>query len=615
MTLERRLLVLYGSETGTAQEVAERVAREGRRRLFRVRVAAMDEYDRVYLVEEPMVVFVCSTTGQGVEPANMTRFWKFLLRKSHAPTVLAGVNFAVFGLGDSSYIKFNFPAKKLQKRLVQLGAEPLVPRGDGDDQHEWGFDGGLDPWLEQLWPAVLKRWPVPPGTEILGDDVLPEPSYAVEFIPQDGERETVDLTTEVEGQDAKHRSGMTVEQLATVTDNSRMTIESHFQDVRHFEFEVPPNTIYAPGDVMVIRPSNTDADVQLVIDHFEWQDLADRPFQLKPNHSDSHLPPHYPPHMTLRHLLTHHLDIFGRPRRYFFHLLSFFAQDPLHSEKLREFASPQGQDDLYAYTHRPRRTTFEVLQDFVSVKIPIKYIIDLIPELRPRSFSIATAPNDAGKVELCVAVVQYKTKLKAPRRGVCTTWMKGLKKGDKVRFWIKPGTLNIPKVLPVPEDIDNTEAPENPPLVLIGPGTGIAPMRSVVLDRIHRKVYNVPTDTILFTGNRYPDRDYLYGTELSALAAAKKLILHSAFSRVDPDAPTKTYVTHLLVKHSRDVYEAIVEKGGKVLVCGNAGTLPKGVRASLAEILQKEGAKTSDEAVKLVAEWEHNGTLQMECWS
>lgn len=96
---------------------------------------------------------------------------------------------------------------------------------------------------------------------------------------------------------------------------------------------------------------------------------------------------------TVRNLLEKHLSIFGRPRRYFFELLSFFATDPQHAEKLKEFASTAGQDELYSYCYKPRRTIFEVLQDFHSAKIPLKYLIDLIPEMRPRSFSISSSPK------------------------------------------------------------------------------------------------------------------------------------------------------------------------------------------------------------------------------
>jgi sulfite reductase alpha subunit-like flavoprotein len=153
------------------------------------------------------------------------------------------------------------------------------------------------------------------------------------------------------------------------------------------------------------------------------------------------------------------LDIFGRPRRYFFHLLSFFALDELHAEKLREFATTEGQNDLYTYAHSMKRTTFEVLQDFTSVKVPLKYLLDLIPVIRPRSFSISSNFRlDQSKIQLLVAVVNFKTKMQKPRVGVCTDWMRTLNIGgndvffilDSIRFNISKGTMKLPTKSNVP---------------------------------------------------------------------------------------------------------------------------------------------------------------------
>lgn len=115
------MLILYGSQTGCAQEVAERIAWEGKRLCFRVRLAGMDEYNVLNLPSEKLVVVCASTTGQGDAPDNMRSFWSFLLRRSLGADSLSGTNFAVFGLGDSGYAKYNAVAKRLDKRLEMLG--------------------------------------------------------------------------------------------------------------------------------------------------------------------------------------------------------------------------------------------------------------------------------------------------------------------------------------------------------------------------------------------------------------------------------------------------------------------------------------------------------------
>jgi sulfite reductase alpha subunit-like flavoprotein len=168
---KRRILILYGTQTGCAREVAERIGREVKTRcLFRSRVIGLDEYDATNLIKEPLIIFVVSTTGQGDTPDNMKSFWRFLLRKGLPLDALSHLSFVVFGLGDSSYVKFNFVGKRLFRRLVQLGGQPLLRRGDGDDQHPFGLDGELDPWLLELWKVLLERYPLPMGVQ------LPDPN-------------------------------------------------------------------------------------------------------------------------------------------------------------------------------------------------------------------------------------------------------------------------------------------------------------------------------------------------------------------------------------------------------------------------------------------------------
>jgi len=127
----------------------------GKRLRFQVRISSMDEYDVIRLIQETLVVFVASTTGQGEVPDSMKSFWKFLLRRNLPSTSLTTMRFSVAGLGDSSYSKFNFAAKRLHKRLVQLGATPLGAPTLGDDQHDHGPDAAIDPWLADFWDKAL----------------------------------------------------------------------------------------------------------------------------------------------------------------------------------------------------------------------------------------------------------------------------------------------------------------------------------------------------------------------------------------------------------------------------------------------------------------------------
>lgn len=161
----QKILVLYATQTGNAQDVAERVGREAARHHFQPVVESMHLYDPNDLPQERFVVFVVSTTGQGDPPESMRAFWRTLLRKSLGHSWLASTLFAVFGLGDSGYQKYNVTGKKLDRRLLDLGGTAVVSRGLGDDQHPSGFEAGLDPWLASLWVALRQHVPLPPGLE------------------------------------------------------------------------------------------------------------------------------------------------------------------------------------------------------------------------------------------------------------------------------------------------------------------------------------------------------------------------------------------------------------------------------------------------------------------
>jgi sulfite reductase alpha subunit-like flavoprotein len=213
-----RIAVLYGSQTGCAHEVAENISLELLRRKIPFLLSELDAYDCNALAKEEFVIFILSTTGQGEEPQNMKIFWKLLRQRSLSSQTLSRLQFALFGLGDSSYEKFNFAAKKLFRRLIQLGATPLIERGDGDEQHVFGVQGALQPWLECLWKALS----ILVDTDVLIAGLLP-PKVDFELARDSGEY---------------HSSlARTRENKAIVLENKRITCDNHFQDIRHLAFK------------------------------------------------------------------------------------------------------------------------------------------------------------------------------------------------------------------------------------------------------------------------------------------------------------------------------------------------------------------------------------------
>ncbi|XP_020781782.1 NADPH-dependent diflavin oxidoreductase 1 [Boleophthalmus pectinirostris] len=589
---DQSLLILYGSQTGTAQDTAQRIARQAKRRRLQVQTLSLDSYNIATLISESTVVFVCATTGQGDPPDNMRNFWKFIFRKSLPAGSLCQLDCAVLGLGDSSYPKFNFVAKKLHKRLQQLGASMLLPVGLADDQHELGSDAVIDPWLFSFWQRFYTLHPSLKALPSLKEDEALPPTFTLNFLEGD-----TDVTLLASSTEQTMPSSCPFP--AKFLSNTRVTDVSHFQDVRLFEFDITGSKIeFSAGDVVMIRPCNAAEDVQQFCQLLKL-DLESR-FTLSPT-ENTPVPARLPQPCSVRQLVETYLDIAAVPRRSFFELLLTFATNELEREKLVEFSSTAGQDDLHAYCSRPRRTALEVLSDFphTTAEIKVDYLLDLFPEIQPRSFSIASSlkahPN---KLQILVAVVRYKTKLYKPRRGLCSNWLASLdpeKEELYVPLWVKKGTLKFPK-------------DQDTPVIMVGPGTGVAPFRSAVQERTAEG----KTANVLFFGCRSKSKDFYFKTEWEEKIQAGHLTLFTAFSR---DQEDKVYVQHRISENAELLMHLIASKNACFYIAGNAKEMPSSVRDALKGVFQQQGAVSAEAAEQMVVAMEQSGRLQSETWS
>uniref|UniRef100_A0A674NL93 NADPH-dependent diflavin oxidoreductase 1 n=1 Tax=Takifugu rubripes TaxID=31033 RepID=A0A674NL93_TAKRU len=557
------LQVLYGSQTGSAQDTAHRVARQARRKQIQVQVLPLDSYNVANLISETLVVFVCATTGQGDPPDNMKNFWRFIFKKSLPLGSLSQLDCAVLGLGDSSYAKFNFVAKKLYKRLVQLGASMLLPVGLADDQHHLGADAVIYPWLTALWDKFYALYPcfsdvIPLNYLLLGSCGRLPPTYKL-------------------------------------LSNLRITEASHFQDVRLIEFDITgTNIAFTAGDVVMMYPQNSPEDVE------QFRQLLSLDLEAIFTLQPTHIPCRIPQPCTMLYLVENILDISSVPRRSFFELLSTFATNELEREKLLEFSSPADQEELHSYCNRPRRTILEVLADFphTTAELRVDYLLDLFPEIQPRSFSIASSlQSHPHRLQILVAVVWYKTKLFKPRRGLCSTWLASLDpiQGETyVPLWVKKGTLKFPK----DKDI---------PVIMVGPGTGVAPFRSALQERIPEgKHINV-----LFFGCRSESKDFYFRSEWEKAEKMGHLTLYTSFSR-DQE---KVYVQHRVLENAKLLWDLIASKNGCFYIAGNAKQMPASVCDALSKVFQQEGGLSSEDAIQMLAIMEKSGRLQCETWS
>ena len=410
--------------------------------------------------------------------------------------------------------------------------------------------------------------------------------------------------------------------------NERVTPTDHWQDVRHLVLDVDlPHKLWdqvsrAVGNLTVtIFPKNYPDDVDELIRLMDWQDVADRPLRIpyRPRNLVSKECP------TLRDLLLHNLDITAIPKRNFIRELSFYASNEREKERLRELTLPGNEQEFYDYTCRPRRTILELLGDFRSVRIPWGAVLDLFPLIRGREFSVcnggtsfetASEPNRI-RLELLVALVEYKTIIRKPRQGLCSRYLKHLPTNTRLRVLLKAGSA----ISLVP----NKEAAKRP-VIAIATGTGIAPIRAIIQER---DSYPSPGDTLLFFGCRNRMADFHFEKEWEVKPNLRVL---PAFSRdnIEPDLastrslaasnkttiitngtlPTlqldahKNYVQHLIRKHA-DLVGHFMRQRPIICVCGSAGNMPKAVRAALIDAMIMSGVVSNcDEGDKMLGNHE-----------
>lgn len=594
--------ILYGSQTGNAEDLAKRVgSRVKSISDMPLLVQPIDDFPLKLLPKLKLAIFICSTTGHGQEPENMKKFFNFIRRRDLPNDCLLNLSFAVYGLGDSSYSKFNHVSKILFNRLKECGSTPIQELVLGDEQHRLGIDGIIYPMLDELYPrlipAVAQSCPPKIG--------LRESSYQVLLLPD----QSPDLHIKDSLSFIKHEYiAKTSLMLARCTLNKRITSADHFQDTRLLQFDSDSDFSYEPGDVCTIFPTNRDECVDqfirtLNLDPHQKVALTKR----DPNYMISYLYDFVPDGIKVFDLVKYYLDINSVPKRSFFELMSVISDERREQSKLLEFASTEGQEEMYEYCIQPKRSILEVLLDFPSTvrKLRFEYLFDLIPPIKPRSFSIASGPSILpNRMQLIVGVVKYRTRLRKVRLGLCSNYLGQLKQSDRlhdisseIRFFIQRSMFKLP------EDAKK-------PIIMIGPGLGIAPFKSFMEERI-KNGYASVDNTYMYFGCRYKHADFYFHEELESYAKEGLIRLRVAFSR----ETKKQYVQDLLLEDCKLIRDLVVEQEATVYVAGNS-KLPESIREVLSKILVDDGGDTdmSSAGDKVMTQLELKGRILYDCW-
>ena len=397
------ITVLYGSETGNSEEQAKNLKQDLLARGLKATVSSLDDFEFEELPNQKIVILVVSTCGLGEYPANCKQTWLKLQSPDLPMTYLSGVKFCVFGLGDSTYSQFCVAAVGFDTRLAELGAQRMLKRGVGDDRDEDRYYTGWEAWLPELW-KVLGAPALPLSSE------PPAPCYRVDVSPGSVDKPPVSDDDIVPPGAAK------LELLC----NKVLTGDAKYdRDIRHYEFKIEGTSVsYKTGESLAIWPRNpTQAAEEFcrMMGFDAGQHLRVLPMEGARNWC--------PTELSVRQLFTHVLDIFGKPNRKFFETLSYFTKDEAERKQLQSIVENNSEgsalyrDLVHDFAHHA-----DVFKKFQSARPPIEQLLQMIPVLKPRSYSIASSPlMHPDRIQLCVVLVDWTVEsTKELRLGECT---------------------------------------------------------------------------------------------------------------------------------------------------------------------------------------------------
>lgn len=413
------------------------------------------------------------------------------------------------------------------------------------------------------------------------------------------------------------------------------------RDVRHFSWDISETNItYEVGDALGIWSTN---QTDRVSDFLDWYGLKLDDIIEVEDIAESREPP-LPSVMTAKQLFCQCLDIFGRPKRQFYEVLSILATDEKEKAQLTHLLEKDGKGELRELID-DTKTYADLLQMFPSADMPLEYMIDFIPVIKPRLYSIASAPEMyPDHIHLCVVEEDWENKAGEQKRGQ-STWflrntMPGLQWGEVqgqhsaqpttpytsgLENWQNVGNLDdSPAFIPrdqaahIPVRVNSAVVhppPRDVPLVVVGLGTGIAPFRSFFQQRqIWREEGKDIGDVLLYFGARYEATEFLYGNEMYDWVDDGLITeMKCAFSR---DQEEKVYAQHRIVEDPAMFYDYMVTRGGYFYLCGPAGNMPAQVEAACVEAISKgaPGGMPEDEAQQMVTDWKINGRYNVEVW-
>ncbi len=533
------ITVLFGTESGNAQELASRTGKALDKAGLPSRVVDMLDFDAKKLPELETVLIVTSTYGNGDPPSNAEALHAFLMRKCPQ---LPKLRFSVCGLGDTTYERFANCGKEFDKRLGELGASRVVPRKDCDVDYEEPWQE----WLDAVIPALKAS--AAPAAQATAPAAAASPTRA-----------SSPPTQPVVSEAGTRRNPVPVKLLRKVM----LTTPGSTKQTLHVELDTGALK-FELGDSLGLWVSNDPEVARQVAAAAGLEPQADE------------------------------VVLVGEERLRFADAL-VWRLDLQHVDArlIERLHGPLPADKRQQLVHAAH--VVDVLRDKPAEWSPQDLVQHLRP-IQPRPYSIASSPAAfPGQAHLTVGVVRYELRGN-PRAGVASALL-----AERL-----PLGAALPAFVHVASGF-RLAAPDVP-IVMIGPGTGVAPFRSFLQ---HRKATGAMGPSWLFFGERNRATDYLYGDELEAMRAEGTLArLDLAFSR---DQVERIHVTHRIREAGKELWDWIA-RGAVLYVCGDAHRMAPDVHGALLDVIAGGAGLSQEKALEHLHRMESEGRYRRDVY-
>jgi cytochrome P450/NADPH-cytochrome P450 reductase len=546
-----RLAVLFGSNMGTAEELARSIAEDAEAAGFATTLASLDDVAGK-LPSEGAVAIVCASYNGG-PPDNAVQFLKAL--REMPDDGLKGVRYTVFGCGNRDWAStYQAIPREIDELLAAKGAERLHARGEGDAKED--LDGNFQAWYEPMLPAVAETFGVKFDAEAAAAQ---EPLYQVQPVDRPPANPII--------------GGSGALPMRVLANRELQNPDKSGRSTRHIEVLLPDGVSYRAGDHLSIVPQNGALLVERAVRRFGFAPGA-HVVLTAPEGRRTALP--VGEAIAVHRLLSDYLELQLPATRKQIQTMAQHTRCPFTRPKLEALLDEERfRSEILA----KRKSVLDLLEEFPACELPFAALLEMLPLMTPRYYSISSSPTaDGARCSVTVAIVEGPARAGAGiYHGVCSNHLARQAAGGTVQAFVKETKVGF-------------RLPIDPaaPIVMIGPGTGLAPFRGFLRERTALKDQGRALGpALLFFGCRHPDQDYIYEDELKERADAGIVDLEVAFSRHDGK---KTYVQDLL-KEKGDKVLDLLDQGAIVYVCGDGGRMEPDVkRALIALHREKTGA-------------------------